>query len=76
MCRSAASIPTNIAEGSARKTLADQSHFYRIAKELHYQCLLSRDLGFMSDQSFTEADDHIQKISFLLHKLLLSRSTS
>lgn len=49
--RSAASIPTNIAEGSGRGSNADFVRFLRISlgstNELEYSLLLAYDLGFM-----------------------------
>ena len=76
MCRSAASVPTNIAEGCIKTSRKDRAHFYEIAaaslEELHYQYLLSRDLSYITTKEFAEADDHIQRISYLLVKLTAS----
>jgi four helix bundle protein len=51
MCRSSASVPTNIAEGCGRSSIADFRKFLDYAmgsaKELEYQLLLSRDLGYL-----------------------------
>ena len=48
MQRSAASIPSNIAEGCGRDSQAELKRFVTIAmgsaSELHYQLILSRDL--------------------------------
>lgn len=80
MCRSAASVPTNIAEGSGKRSRRERSRFYETAlmslEELHYQCLLSRDLDYLTDEVFTRLDDHIQRVSYLLTKLRLSAMTS
>ena len=58
MRRCAVSVPSNIAEGCGRGTDADFARFVRIAagsaNELEYQCLLSRDLHYLSqDQANT-----------------------
>ena len=51
MRRSAASIPTNIAEGCGRYGNKELARFVQIAlgsaSELEYQILLSRDLGYI-----------------------------
>jgi four helix bundle protein len=52
--RSAASIPSNIAEGAGRGGGPDYARFLRIAagsvSELDYQLLLSRDLGYVTEE--------------------------
>lgn len=59
MRRCAVSIPSNIAEGFKRKTVKDSAHFYNISEgsleELKYQLLLSRDLNYISDKVYVEA---------------------
>jgi len=73
MCRSSSSVPTNIAEGSVRNSTKERAQFYQIAttslEELHYQFFLARDLGYISAEQYSTADDHVQRVSYLLTKL-------
>ena len=50
--RAAASVPTNIAEGSKRRTAQEYARFLNFAEaslaELEYLLLLSRDLGYVT----------------------------
>lgn len=68
--RCAASIPSNITEGFARKSLNDSKRFYLIAEgsleELKYQLLLSKDLGYISEVKYNELDSLSQEVSKLL----------
>lgn len=54
MRRAAVSVPANIAEGFKRRGINDKAHFYNIAhaslEELRYYFILSRDLGFKTDE--------------------------
>lgn len=73
MRRSSSSVPTNIAEGNAKKSSRDKCRFFEISKasleELYYQCLLSKELQYINEQSYVVLDDHIQRVSYLLVKL-------
>jgi four helix bundle protein len=73
MRRSSSSVPTNLAEGSGKSTPKDQRKFYTIARgsleELHYQCILSKDLTYISKEQFEQLDDSIKRTSYLLNKL-------
>ncbi|MEK7137077.1 MAG: four helix bundle protein [Patescibacteria group bacterium] len=73
MRRSSYGVPTNIAEGNGRKTKRDRSHFLDIAtgsiEELHYQYVLSHDLGYLTTQECEELHDRIQRTGYLIHKL-------
>jgi len=54
LCRSAASIPANIAEGKGRNTLKEYIQFLYNARgsleETKYHLILSRDLGYLSPE--------------------------
>ena len=56
MRRASASIAINLAEGCGRETPKDFAHFIQIAigscSELEYELLLSKDLGYMSQESY------------------------
>lgn len=73
MRRSAASIPTNIAEGNAKKSKKDRSRFWEISlgslEELHYQCVLSKDLSYIQQKELTDIADKIQRVGYLIHKI-------
>lgn len=57
--RAAVSIGANLAEGCGRRTSSELARFVRIAmgsaSEVDYHLLLSRDLGFMAADEFTNA---------------------
>lgn len=77
MRRCAVSVPSNIAEGCGRGTDADFARFVRIAagsaNELEYQCLLSRDLFYLSpdqaDALMARCSEVRRMLSGLLSKL-------
>ena len=58
--RAAASVPANIAEGSARGTNKDYLHFLYIARasltEAHYFVHLSRRLGYLDEEKHAELE--------------------
>jgi len=73
MQRASYSVPMNIAEGNAKHSKKDHAHFLEIANgsldELHYQCILAHDLGYLATDSLEKINDSIQRVGFLLHKL-------
>lgn len=70
MRRSSQSIPTNIAEGCGRDSQKELIRFCSIAmgsaSELEYQLLLSKDIGFISSESY---DNNNKELLILKRKL-------
>ena len=73
LCRAAASIPTNIAEGKGRNALKEYLHFLSIAKgsveETKYLLLLSKDLGYISPELFAELSAGSDQVARMLSGL-------
>jgi four helix bundle protein len=73
--RAAASTPTNIAEGSKRRSSRDFAHFLNIAEgslaELDYLLLLARDLGYVDDDNVAPMRAEVDEIARMLHAFRL-----
>ena len=71
--RAAASIPTNIAEGSKRQSNQEYARFLNIAEgslaETEYLFMLSRDLGFLARDCSDELLKEITEIARMLNAL-------
>lgn len=69
--RAAISIPSNIAEGSARKTLKDYSQFYSIAfisaLELETQIIIAKELKLSSIDKFKKTDVLLDEVLRMLN---------
>ena len=67
--RAAASVPTNIAEGSKRKSRSEYARFLNIAEsslaETQYLLILAADLGYMDESLQPTADE----VARMLHGL-------
>lgn len=74
MRRAAVSIPSNIVEGSARRTESDYLRFLEIAygsaRELEYQVSLATRLGFLEDDASRKLRSRCIECSKLLNGLL------
>lgn len=77
--RAAASVPSNIAEGCGRGSNADLARFLQMAMgsscEADYQLLLSRDLGYLSDQHYDELHAQITEVGKMLRSLISKLTT-
>jgi four helix bundle protein len=78
MRRSAASVPTNIAEGSVRSD-AELRQLLRVAlgsaTELEYQLILSRDLGYLAEAQYLSLHDAVERVKRML-TVFIQRSAS
>lgn len=76
--RASTSIPTNIAEGSGRKSEKEFIQFLSIAlgsaNEVDYLIELSKDLGFISQEIWTQLDQEINEIQSMLFVLIRNKS--
>jgi four helix bundle protein len=76
MRRAAVSVVSNIAEGCGRQGDRELTRFLRIARgsvrELECQLLLSRELGYLEQQIWTDLDRDTEEISRMLNGLIRS----
>lgn len=74
MRRSAASITANIAEGFGRTSLLDKIRFYNIAlgssAELLDQLLISKDIGYITQENFETLNKKLNFTSILINKCI------
>lgn len=72
--RASSSIATNIAEGTGRFSQKDLAHFLQMALgsslEVEYLFLLSKDLGFMSNETYIQLEKEINEIKAMLISLI------
>lgn len=73
MRRAVVSVPSNLAEGSRRRTQKDKNHFYSIAfgsaSELETQIEISSELGFIDKETHQTLMLQIDEILRMLNKL-------
>ena len=71
--RAAASVPTNVAEGSKRRSKTDCAHFLNIAEgslaETEYLVILSRDLQYLESAIADPMLAEVDEIAAMLHVL-------
>lgn len=76
LCRSAASVPANIAEGTGRNTLKEYVQFLYTARgsieETKYHLILSRDLGYLSSEGFDNLLGGYNEVGRMLNGLINS----
>lgn len=72
--RAATSISLNIAEGCGRRTDNDFAYFLQIAfgsaNETEYALLLSKDLGYLSEESFEMLQNSLIEVKKMLASLI------
>ena len=76
LCRAASSIPTNMAEGKGRGSLAEFRQFLIIARgsieETRYLLLLANDLGYLNTSDHAALAAKYNEISKMTNALLRS----
>ncbi len=74
--RAAVSIPSNIAEGSSRKSNKDFSRFLEIAigsaYEIETQLLISSDLGFITEEKLPPLINKINDLIKMIYSFQIS----
>lgn len=74
MCRSAISIPSNIAEGGKRSTNKDFKSFLHISlgslAELETQLIIAHDLLYIPEEEFSPLLRETDELSKMLHVLI------
>jgi four helix bundle protein len=80
MRRAAISIASNIAEGTSRKTLKDQSHFstisYSSTIELLNDLIIASDLEFITSDLYNKGREKIERQTLLIAGLRKSQQKS
>jgi four helix bundle protein len=77
--RAASSIGANLAEGCGRQSNPEFARFVRIsmgsASELDYHLLLSRDLGFLENDTYQRTSKSLTEVRKMLASLLSTVET-
>ncbi len=78
MRRAAVSVPSNIAEGNERETDREAVRYFYVARgsaaELLTQVIISREIGYLDQETATDLECSILEISRMLAKLIAVRS--
>jgi four helix bundle protein len=73
--RSAASVPSNIAEGFGRGGNTELARFLQIgmgsAMEVEYQILLARDLALIPPDVYAQIEAHVVEVKKMLSSLIV-----
>jgi four helix bundle protein len=77
--RSGSSIGANIAEGCGRGGNGEFQRFLQMAmgsaSELEYHCLLSKDLHFMDEETYSRIQEKVVEVKKMLSSLIRKIST-
>jgi len=72
--RAATSIPSNVAEGHARRSTKEFIHFLHVARgsmaELETQLLLAQRVGYLPESEVTDLRDRISEVGRILHAMV------
>ena len=76
LCRAAASVPANIAEGKGRTSLREYLQFLSIARgsveEVKYFLLLARDLKYLEEDDYEAINSEYDHVGKMLNGLMNS----
>ena len=76
LCRSASSVPANIAEGTGRNPLKEYVQFLYTARgsieETKYHLILSKDLGYLPLGDFNDLMEGYNEVGKMLNGLINS----
>ena len=74
--RASISIPSNIAEGNSRRSVADYLQFLKIARgscaEVETQLIIAQNLKFLNEEHYLKLNQGIIEISKMLNGLINS----
>lgn len=77
LIRAVISVAANLAEGTKRKSEADQKHFFNMAEtsleEVKYYCILARDLQYISVEEYTTIMKNAHETGRLVSGLIRSK---
>ena len=78
MRRSAVSVPSNIAEGQYRFSLAQIKQFFKVAyascAELETQLYIAERVGYFKNGELTKAYDLVEQVMRMLNRLIYRRA--
>lgn len=78
MRRASYSIPMNLVEGGSLRTEKEFAHYVNRAigscEEIRYQLLLTKDLGYISEDVYNDMDNQYEDIKKMLYSLLKALS--